>query len=131
VLLLLSSLVPTWKHALMLYVFSLIALVGKIFFWRNVSNTHSNTHFSTHSLWLVKIYMGPTKSCGSYINLVGPMWFLTNQRECVEKCVLECVLLAFLYFFDLIRYILIEKAHVGQIDDDNIIKHPCWNIECI
>jgi len=40
--------------------------------------------------------MGPTKSCGSYINLVGPMWFLTNQRECVKKCVLECVLLAFL-----------------------------------
>ena len=41
--------------------------------------------------------MGPTKLCGSHINLVGPMWILTNQRECVEKCVLEGVLLAFLY----------------------------------
>jgi hypothetical protein len=28
---------------------------------------------ATHSLWLVKIHMGPTKSCGSHINLVGPM----------------------------------------------------------
>jgi len=39
-------------------------------------NTSSNTHFSTHSFWLVKIHMGPTKSCGSYILLVGPMWIL-------------------------------------------------------
>jgi len=45
---------------------------------------------------LVKIHMGPTKSCGSHINLVGPMWILTNQKECVKKCVLEGVLLAFL-----------------------------------
>jgi len=59
---------------------------------RNVSNTHFNTHFSTHFLWLVKIHMRPTKSCGSYIHLVGLMWILTNQRECV----LKCVLLAFL-----------------------------------
>jgi len=63
---------------------------------RNASNTPSNTHFSTHSFWLVKIHMGPTKSCGSHINLVGPMWILTNQRGCIEKCVLEDVLLAFL-----------------------------------
>jgi len=28
---------------------------------RNASNTPSNTHFSTHSLWLVKIHMRPTK----------------------------------------------------------------------
>jgi len=66
---------------------------------RNASNTHSNTHFSTHSLWLVKIHMGPTKSCGSHIILVGLMQILTNQRECFEKCVLECVLLAFLLLF--------------------------------
>ena len=64
---------------------------------RNASNTPFNTHFLTHSLWLVKIYMGPTKSCGSHINLVGPMWILTNQKECVEKCVLKGVLLAFLF----------------------------------
>jgi len=63
---------------------------------RNASNTHSNTHFSTRSLWLVKIHMGPTKACGSHINLVGSMWILTNQIECIKKCVLECVLLAFL-----------------------------------
>ena len=69
-----------------------------IFFKRNASNTPSNTHFSTHSLWLVKIHMGPTKSCGSHINLVGRIWILTNQRECIEKCVLEGVLLAFLIF---------------------------------
>ena len=25
---------------------------------RNASNAHSTTHFSTHSLWLVKIHMG-------------------------------------------------------------------------
>jgi len=43
---------------------------------RNANNTPANTH----SLWLVKICMGPTKSCGSYISI--------NQRECVEKCVL-------------------------------------------
>ena len=24
------------------------------------------------------------------------MWILTNKKECVEKCVLECVLLVFL-----------------------------------
>ena len=76
---------------------------------RNASNTSSNTHFSTHSLWLVKVYMGPTKSCGSHINLMGPMWILTNQIECVEKCVLEGVLLAFLIIvllgLDFFRYV--------------------------
>jgi len=66
-------------------------------FQRNVSDTHSNTHFSTHYLWLVKSHMGPTKSCGSHINLEGPIWILTNQKKCVEKCMLECVLLTFLY----------------------------------
>jgi len=53
------------------------------------------THFSTHSLWLVKIHMGPTKFIWDPHVLVEPMWILTNQRECVGKCVLECVLLAF------------------------------------
>jgi len=63
---------------------------------RRMLATHILTHIFQHSLWLVKIHMGPTKSCGSHIHLVGPMWILTNQRECVDKCVLECVLLAFL-----------------------------------
>ena len=71
--------------------------INFIFNKRNVSNTHFNTCFPTHSLWLIKIHMGPTKFCGSHINLVSPMWILTNQRECVEKCVLKCVLLAFLF----------------------------------
>ena len=31
--------------------------------------------------------MGPTESCGSHINLVGPMWILSNRKECVKKCV--------------------------------------------
>jgi len=74
---------------------------------RNASNTPSNTHFLTHYLWLVKIYMGSTKSCGSHINLVGPIWILTNQRECVEKCVLEDVLLAFL-----LKYIIFVEVEV-------------------
>ena len=52
-------------------------------------------HILTHTFQ--HIHMGPTKSCGSHIHLVGPMWILTNQRECVEKYVLKCVLLAFLY----------------------------------
>jgi len=69
------------------------------YFLRNATNTLFNTHFSTHSLWLIKIHIGPTKSCGSYIFLVGHMWILTNQRECGGKCVLEGVLLAFLLFF--------------------------------
>jgi len=51
---------------------------------------------STHSLWLVEIHMGPTKFIWDPHDLVGLMWILTNQRECVEKCVLEGVLLAFL-----------------------------------
>jgi len=29
-------------------------------------------------------------------DLMGFMWILTNQRECVRKCVLEGVLLVFL-----------------------------------
>jgi len=40
--------------------------------------------------------MGPTKLCGSHMNLVSLMWILTNQRYCVKKYMLECMLLAFL-----------------------------------
>jgi len=58
-------------------------------FKRNASNTHSNTHFSVHSLWLVRIHIGPIKIIWDPHDLVGLMWILTNQRECVEKCVLE------------------------------------------
>jgi len=56
---------------------------------RNASNTLSNTHFSTHPFLLAKIHMGPTKLIWDPHDLVRPMWILTNQRECVEKCVLE------------------------------------------
>jgi len=38
------------------------------------------------------------------------MWILTNQRECVEKCVLECVLLAFLFII-IISSIPIDKGN--------------------
>jgi len=43
--------------------------------------------------------MGSTKACGSHMNLVGLMWILTNQKECVEKCVLEDVLLEGVDFY--------------------------------
>jgi len=52
---------------------------------RNASNTPSNTHFSTHSLLLVKIHMGPTKSCGSHMN------FNQSKRVCWKVCVRRCV----------------------------------------
>jgi len=58
------------------WVNSLSAKSLVIYIKRNASNTPFNTHFSTHSLWLVKIHTGPTKSCGSYILFVGPMWIL-------------------------------------------------------
>jgi len=66
---------------------------------RNASNTPSNTHFSTHSLWFVEIHMRSTKFIWDPHDLVGPMWILTNQRECVKKCVLKGVLLTFLYIY--------------------------------
>jgi len=49
---------------------------------RNASNTPFNTKF----IW------------NSY-NLIGPMWILTNQKKCIEKYVLEGVLLAFLLIY--------------------------------
>jgi len=45
------------------------------------------THISTHSLWLVKIRMGSTKLIRVPHDLMGPMWILTIQRECVNICV--------------------------------------------
>jgi len=53
--------------------------------------THILTHFPTHSLWLVKIYMGPIKFICDPHNLVEPMWILTNQRVCWKLCVRMCV----------------------------------------
>jgi len=76
-------------------------------FFMNMRNA-SNTHFSTHSLWLVKIHMGPTKFIWDLHDLVGLMWILTNQRECVGKCVLECVLLAFLILTLILHVIYIN-----------------------
>jgi len=60
---------------------------------RNASSTHSNTHLSTHSFWLVNIHMGPTKCIWDPHDLVGPMWILTNQSMgvCWKMCVRMCV----------------------------------------
>jgi len=57
----------------------------------NASNIYSNTYFSIHSFWFVKIYMGPIKFTWDPHDFVGPMWILTNQKKCVEKYVLEYV----------------------------------------
>jgi len=62
---------------------------------RGMLATHILKHTFQHT-WLVKIHMGPTKFTWDPHNLVEPVWILTNQRECVEKCVLEGVLLTFL-----------------------------------
>jgi len=62
----------------------------------NASNTHFNTHFSAHYLWLVKIHTRPTKYIWDPHDMTRLMWILTHQRECVEKCALKCMLLAFL-----------------------------------
>ena len=70
--------------------------IHKIIPRREMLATHLLTHTFQHSLWLVKIHMGPTKFTWDPHDLVGPMWILTNQRECVRKCVLKGVLLAFL-----------------------------------
>jgi hypothetical protein len=35
--------------------------------------------------------MGLTKFIWDPHDLVGFMWILSNQRECVEKCMLKCV----------------------------------------
>jgi len=44
--------------------------------------------------------MEPTKFIWDTHDLVEPMSILINQRMCVKKCVLECVLLPFfLYIF--------------------------------
>jgi len=40
--------------------------------------------------------MKPTKFIWDPHDLVRPMLILTNQKECVEKCELKYVLLAFL-----------------------------------
>jgi len=50
------------------------------------------THIITHFFWLIKIHMRPSKFIWDAHDLVWPMLILTNQKECVAKC----VLLAFL-----------------------------------
>jgi len=59
-------------------------------------------HILTYILWLIKIHMGPTKSCGFHVNLVGLMWILTDQKECIKKC----MLLAFLSVLNSNVYLL-------------------------
>jgi len=52
---------------------------------RNVSNTLSNTHFSTHFISLVKIHIGPTKSIWDPHNLMGPMRFLSIKESVLKS----------------------------------------------
>jgi len=61
--------------------------------------------------------MGPTKFIWDLHDLVGPMWILTNQRECVEKCVLEGVLLAFLFYLlhEINRWSSIINMIIGTV----------------
>jgi len=73
-----------------------------IYIWEIVA-THLLTHTFQHTL--IKIHMDPTKLIWDPHDLVRLMWILTNQKECVEKCVIEDVLLAFLY-------ILLTVCHV-------------------
>lgn len=47
--------------------------------------THILTHISQHTLWLVKIHMSPTKSCGSHVNSNK------SKRVCWKVCVKMCV----------------------------------------
>jgi len=100
-LILVFSPLTNCSHYLYLYSQSIVLCTQSIIYIcvRNANNIPSNTHFLTHSLRFVKIHMGPTKSCGSHLYLVGPMQILTNQRECVGKYVLQGVLLAFLYLY--------------------------------
>jgi len=51
---------------------------------RNANNTNFNT-LLTYSFWLVKIHTGPTKSCGSHINLVGSMCWKMYVKICVAN----------------------------------------------
>jgi len=50
---------------------------------------------------------------------VRPMRILTNQRECAEKCVLKCVLLAFLKLnfqnMYIVPYILKIKTYILEL----------------
>jgi len=61
--------------------------------------THLLTYTFKHTLfdWLKYIW--------DPHNLMGSMWILIDQRECVEKCVLEDVFLAFLMCIVKQRYI--------------------------
>ena len=70
--------------------------------------------------------MGPTKVIWDPHDLVGLMRVLTNQRECVEKCVLEGVLLAFLLISTCIRNDIGSRrmsliVQILKIDDINYI----------
>ena len=70
---------------------------------RNANNTHFNTYFLTHSLWLIKIHMCSTKLIWVPHDLVGPTWILTNQKKYIKKYVLKYLLLVFLIFINIQR----------------------------
>jgi len=52
---------------------------------RNAIDTCFNIQFSTHSFWLIKIHMRPTKFMWDPHNLTGLVWILIIQKECIEK----------------------------------------------
>jgi hypothetical protein len=90
---------------------------------RNTNNTHFNTYFSTHSLSLVKIYTCPTKTYGSHRYLVGSMWILTNQKECIQKYVLKYVLLPFIAWH-LLSFIQEQQCCLIYVSFDLFV----WNM---
>jgi len=72
--------------------------------------------------------MGPTKSRGSHIHLVDPMWILTNQRECVDRCVLKCVLLAF-RTYSLVR-VIPSLTHSTNVQPPQQLFQCSWPVTC-
>jgi len=70
--------------------------------------------------------MEPTKFIWDPHDLVGPMWILTNQKECVGKCVLECVLLTFLLFLSWIQFLKLEQGFYIIKDD---LEFELWQLE--
>jgi len=80
------------------------------------------THILTHSLWLVKIHICPTKSWGTHIYLVGHISVLTNKKKCVENCLLKCELLVFLKLK--IQHGLVWHLHTKTSSDPSLKVLP-------
>lgn len=52
-----------------------VNILESVFDMRSANNTLFNKYFLTHSLLLVKIHIGPSKSCESHMNFVVPCGF--------------------------------------------------------